>query len=61
MSHFSLDDNFTAELLVLLGLAWYKKGNYSLLLTAWGKFIMEFKLHAEIKTFSISSKQQFYF
>jgi hypothetical protein len=41
-------------------LAWYKKGNYSPLLTAWENFIAEFKLPAEITTFSISSKQRFY-
>jgi hypothetical protein len=57
---FSLDDNFTSHLLVLLHLAWYKKGNYSPLLTAWENFITEFKLPAEITTFSISSKQCFY-
>lgn len=53
MSHFSLDDNFAAEFLVLLGLAWYKKGNYSLLLTAWEKFIMEFKLMLKLKHFQL--------
>jgi hypothetical protein len=57
---FSLDDNFTSDLLVLLRLAWYKKGNYSPLLTAWENFIAEFKLHARIKPFSINSKQHFY-
>jgi hypothetical protein len=57
---FSLDEYFTCNLLAQLGLAWYKKGSYSPLKTAWDNFIAEFKLHAEVTNFSINGKQHFY-
>jgi len=54
---FSLDEYFTCNLLVQLGLAWYKKGSYSPLKTAWDNFIAEFKLHAEVTNFSINGRR----
>jgi len=57
---FSLNDKHTFEILVMLGLVWCKKGNYSPLVKEWENFIKGFQLHAGMTTFSISNKQQRY-
>jgi hypothetical protein len=56
----SLDDEYTNRLLVQLGLAWYKKGHFSPLISAWRDVISEFQLHAEVTLFSINGRQRLY-